>query len=262
VHDATGEGSEDLDEQLFKRVVVEFIGPFALCFIGIGAIVMTGGADLVAIAFAHGLAIGLLIMAAGHVSGGHFNPAVTIGMIATRRIEPAVGGMYIVSQMLGAVAGTVAILATFPESARDAVNLGVPAVGIGYTSGNALMAEIVTTFFLVFVIFGAAVDQRSAKAVGGLAIGLAITMDIFATGAISGAAMNPARWLGPAIIGGHWDDFWIWIVGPVVGAVAAAYLFNDVLLAGAGLESEAATDADASDRARSTRPRLTKDKRS
>ena len=117
------------------------------------------------------------------------------------------------------------------------------------------MAEIVTTFFLVFVIFGVAVDQRSAKAVGGLAIGLTISMDIFATGAISGAAMNPARWFGPAIVDGHWDDFWIWIVGPIVGAVVAAYLFNDVLMAGEGLSEEAREDTDPSDRARSTRPR-------
>jgi glycerol uptake facilitator-like aquaporin len=140
--------------------------------------------------------------------------------------------------LLGAVAGTLFILAAFPESMRDAVNLGVPAVGTGYTTGNALIAEIVTTFFLIFVIFGVAVDQRSAKAVGGLAIGLTITMDIFATGAISGAAMNPARWFGPAIVGGHWDDFWIWIIGPIVGGVVAALVFNDVLLVGEGLEEE------------------------
>jgi MIP family channel proteins len=227
-----------MDGQLLKKAIVEFIGTFSLLFMGIGAIVMTGGENLVAIAFAHGLAIGLLIMAAGHISGGFFNPAVTIGMLVTRRISGYNAGVYIVAQLLGAVAGTLFILAAFPESMRDAVNLGVPAVGTGYTTGNALIAEIVTTFFLIFVIFGVAVDQRSAKAVGGLAIGLTITMDIFATGAISGAAMNPARWFGPAIVGGHWDDFWIWIIGPIVGAVVAALVFNDVLLAGEGLEDE------------------------
>jgi aquaporin TIP len=227
-----------MDGQLLKKAIVEFIGTFSLLFMGIGAIVMTGGENLVAIAFAHGLAIGLLIMAAGHISGGFFNPAVTIGMLVTRRISGYNAGVYIVAQLLGAVAGTLFILAAFPESMRDAVNLGVPAVGTGFTTGNALIAEIVTTFFLIFVIFGVAVDQRSAKAVGGLAIGLTITMDIFATGAISGAAMNPARWFGPAIVGGHWDDFWIWIIGPIVGAVVAALIFNDVLLAGEGLEDE------------------------
>ena len=225
-----------MDAQLFKKVVVEFIGTFALCFMGIGAIVMTGGDNLVAIAFAHGLAIGLMVMAAGHISGGFFNPAVTIGMLITRRIESFAAGAYIIAQLAGALAGTLFILATFPESMRDAVNLGVPAVGAGFSSGNALVAEIVTTFFLIFVIFGVAVDQRSAKAVGGLAIGLTIAMDIFATGAISGAAMNPARWFGPALVGGHWSDFWIWIVGPIVGSSVAALIFNDVLMFGEGLD--------------------------
>jgi MIP family channel proteins len=227
-----------MDGQLLKKAIVEFIGTFSLLFMGIGAIVMTGGTNLVAIAFAHGLAIGLLIMAAGHISGGFFNPAVTLGMLVTRRLSAYDTVVYIIAQLLGALAGTLFVIAAFPQSMRDAVNLGVPAVGAGYSTGNALIAEIVTTFFLIFVIFGVAVDQRSAKAVGGLAIGLTITMGIFATGAISGAAMNPARWFGPAIIGGHWDDFWIWIIGPIVGAVVAALVFNDVLLVGEGLEDE------------------------
>jgi MIP family channel proteins len=227
-----------MDGQLLKKAIVEFIGTFALLFMGIGSVVMTSGTNLVAIAFAHGLGIGLLIMAAGHISGGFFNPAVTLGMLVTRRIEPYNAVVYIIAQMLAAVAGTLFVLAAFPQSMRDAVNLGVPAVGAGYSTGNALIAEIVTTFFLIFVIFGVAVDQRSAKAIGGLAIGLTITMGIFATGAISGAAMNPARWFGPAIVGGHWDDFWVWIVGPIVGGVVAALVFNDVLLVGEGLEEE------------------------
>jgi aquaporin TIP len=225
-----------MDAQLTKKAIVEFLGTFALLFIGIGSIVMTENTNLVAIALAHGLAIGLLIMAAGHISGGFFNPAVTIGMWVTRRIDGYGAIVYIAAQLLGALAGTLFVLATFPEAARNAVGLGIPAVGIGYSSSNALVAEIVATFFLMFVIFGVAVDQRSAKGAGGLAIGLSISMGIFATGAISGAALNPARWLGPAIVDGNWDDFWIWIVGPIVGAVVAALIFNDVLLAGEELE--------------------------
>jgi aquaporin TIP len=225
-----------MDAQLTKKAIVEFLGTFALLFIGIGSIVMTENTNLVAIALAHGLAIGLLIMAAGHISGGFFNPAVTIGMWITRRIDGYGAIVYIAAQLLGALAGTLFVLATFPEAARNAVGLGIPAVGIGYSSSNALVAEIVATFFLMFVIFGVAVDQRSAKGAGGLAIGLSISMGIFATGAISGAALNPARWLGPAIVDGNWDDFWIWIVGPIVGAVVAALIFNDVLLAGEELE--------------------------
>ncbi len=248
---ATGEGSAELDEQLFKRVIVEFVGVFALLFMGIGSIIVTGGSDIVAIALAHGLAIGLLVMAAGHISGGYFNPAVTIAMMVTGRIEGSTGGLYIVAQLMGGVAGTLAILATFPEAMRDAVSLGVPAVGGGFSETNALVAEIVTTFFLIFVIFGVAVDQRSAKGVGGLVIGLTITMDILAIGSVSGGAMNPARWFGPALVGGHWDDFWIWIIGPIVGAVAAAFLFNDVLLAGPGLEADESSGSNSRLRRRS-----------
>ncbi|MDQ2682265.1 MAG: aquaporin [Chloroflexota bacterium] len=228
----------EMDGQLTKKLIVEFIGTFALLFMGIGAIALTGGTDIVAIALAHGLAIGLLIMAAGHISGGFFNPAVTLGMVAARRMDVPTAGLYIVAQLLGALAGTLAIFMTFPNEMRDTVRDGVPAVGAGFSSGNALVAEIVTTFFLVFVIFGVAVDQRSAKGINGLVIGLTISIGILATGAVSGAALNPARWFGPAVAGGHWDDFWIWIVGPIVGGILGALVYHDVLMTGEGLEPD------------------------
>ncbi len=218
-----------MSQHLYKRAIVEFIGPFALCFMGIGAIILFSG-DIVAIALAHGLAIGLCITGAGHISGGHFNPAVTVGMMATKRISPNEAVVYIGSQLLGAVAACIVLLAAFPSELRDAVGFGIPAVGGGFSSGNALVAEMVTTFFLVFVIFGTAVDQRSGKAITGLAIGLTITMDILGTGGISGAAMNPARWFGPAVVDGNFTDFWIWIVGPIVGALVAAFLWSNILL--------------------------------
>ncbi len=214
---------------LYQKLIVEFIGPFALCFAGIGAIMLTGG-NIVAIAFAHGLAIGLMIMAAGHISGGHFNPAVTVAMIATRRIDGATGGAYIVAQLLGALAGTLAIRATVTDDVANAVGLGVPAVGAGFSSGNALVMEAILTFFLVFSIFGSAVDPRSSKSIAGLVIGLTITMDILAGGGVSGAAMNPSRWFGPAVVQTEFSDLWIWIVGPIAGALVAAFIYNDVLL--------------------------------
>lgn len=219
-----------MSEQLMKRAIVEFIGAFALSFFGIGAIIWTG--DVVAIALAHGLAIGLCVMALGHISGGHFNPAITTAMIVTKRIDQQTGGIYIVSQLLGALAAAIGILLTFPSELRDAANFGVPAVGSGFSAGNALIAEIIATFFLVLVVFGTAVDNRSFKGVAGLCIGLTITLDFLGLGGVSGAAMNPSRWFGAAVIGNHWSDFWIWIVGPVVGALIAAFLYNDVILSG------------------------------
>lgn len=224
------------ERDLTKQLIVEFIGPFALCFAGVGAIIATQGGDIVAIALAHGLAIGLMITAAGHISGGHFNPAVTLGFLAARRIESIQAGLYIVVQLLGGFAGALIARLCFPEDAVDAVNGGIPGLGtvagVSVNAGQALVMEIVLTFFLLFVIFGAAVDGRTGRWVAGLAIGLTISMDILAGGAVSGAAVNPARSLGPQILEGDLSDFWIWIAGPIIGGVAAALLYNDVLFPG------------------------------
>lgn len=220
---------------MVRRLVAEFLGPFALCFLGIGAIFATQGQNLVGIALAHGLAIGLMILAVGHISGGHFNPAVTIGLLVGRRISVPDAIAYIIAQVLGAVAACLVLLAIFPKVLRDAQGFGIPAVGKGFKVGeitfdfsttNALIAEIVTTFFLVFVVYGTAVDKRSNCTIAGLAIGLIITADIFAVGAVSGAAMNPARYLGPAIVDGNFTNAWIWIVGPIVGGVLAGLVYS------------------------------------
>jgi aquaporin TIP len=214
-----------------KLLIVEFLGPFALVFAGVGAIVATQGQDLVAIAFAHGLAIGLFVAAAGHISGGVYNPALALGLWATKKLDPTRAIAYIVAELAGAVAGALVILLCFPSANRDAVNFGIPSVGADFSSSNALVMEIVLTFFLMFVVFGVAIDGRSGgRAIAGLAIGLTITMDIFPGGAVSGAAMNPARWFGPALVDTNFTDGWIWIVGPALGAVAAAVLYRYVLL--------------------------------
>ena len=228
------------DEGLFPAAIAEFFGPLTLVFAGAGAIILTQGQNIVAIALAHGLAIGLMIMALGHISGGHFNPAVTISMLATGRIGLTKGIAYIVAQLLGGLVGAVLLTLCYPALndaatgaiGRNNVNLGTPAVGGGAAPVNALIMEIVLTFFLVFVIFGTAVDWRSGKAISGLCIGLTITMDILAGGAISGAAMNPARWFGPAVVQGDFTNFWIWIVGPIVGGVIAAFVYQTLFLSG------------------------------
>ena len=109
----------------------------------------------------------------------------------------------------------------------------MPTVGLGFSTGNALVAEIVGTFFLVFVIYGVAVDKRGAFSIlAGLPIGLTISIGVLALGVVSGAAFNPARWFGPALVGGNFDNFWVWIVGPVVGAVLAGLAYERILLKG------------------------------
>ncbi len=215
---------------LLQQAVAEFIGPFALVFLGAGSIIMTGGDNLVAIGLAHGLAIGLMITAAGHISGGSYNPAVTIGLAIGRKLTLQQTVVYIIAELAGAVAAALALKAIFPEALRNAVGFGVPQVGGAFEPSAALFAEVILTFFLMYVIYGAAVDQRSDKSIAGLAIGLTITADIFAMGAVTGAAMNPARHFGPALVQNMWTDAWIWYIGPIAGAALAAIVYNWVLL--------------------------------
>jgi aquaporin Z len=204
-----------------RRAVAEFVGTFTLLFIGIGAIAV--GGDLVSVAFAHGLAIAVMVSAVGHISGGHFNPAVTLGFLITRRIVPAVAGIYWAAQLAGAVVASLLLDWLFPG---NPLARGVPSVQI-VSSTQAVFIEAILTFFLVWVIFATAADARGTFAsIAGLAIGLTITMDIFAGGRLTGAAMNPARAFGPELVGGHWADAWVWYAGPLAGGVLAALLYE------------------------------------
>ncbi|MPZ23484.1 MAG: aquaporin [Dehalococcoidia bacterium] len=215
-----------------RELIVEFLGVFALCFIGIGAIVATQGGDLVAIALAHGLVIGLMVAAAGHISGGAFNPAVTVGLLVANRITVGKAISYIVVQVAGGVVGALAVKAAFPDASTDAVGLGVPQILDDLRWGSAFIGELIMTFLLMFVIFGVAVDSHGPRGIAGLAIGLAITMDIFAGGALTGAAMNPARAFGPALVQNIWDDQWLYWVACPLGAILAAALYQYVLIPG------------------------------
>jgi aquaporin TIP len=233
-----------MERDWLRNAIVEVVGTFALIFVGAGAIIATGGKDLVAIALAHGLAIGLMVAAAGHISGGVYNPSLTIALIAARRIGVNRGVYYIVAQLVGATLAALALKAVFPAAMVSAVNLGTPAVGSGVGALAALVAEIIMTFFLMYSVFGVAVDLRGARAIAGLVIGLTITMDIFVGGGLSGAAMNPARWFGPAIVQGAFADWWIYWVGPIVGALIAALLWNEVYLRGLRSPEEGASSVD------------------
>ena len=220
---------EQQTQNVIRALIVEFIGTFALIFAGAGAIIATEGSNLVAIALAHGLAIGLFVAAAGHISGGVYNPALTCGLAIARKLSLALVIPYIVAQLLGATVAALCLKAVFPAAAIDKVSLGVPAIGKGFSTGGAFVAEIIMTFFLMFVVYGTAVDERGPRAIAGLAIGLTITMDIFVGGGVSGAAMNPARHFGPALIGNHWANWWLWWVAPIIGAILAAALYAYVL---------------------------------
>jgi aquaporin Z len=221
---------EPMMAEIVRPAIVEFIGTFALIFMGAGSIIVTGGNDLVAIAFAHGLAIGLMVAAGGHISGGAFNPAVTFGLVLGRKLPPLKGAMYVGVQLLGATAAALVLHFLFPASARDAVHLGTPTISSPLTSSQGVGLEIVLTFFLMYVIYGVAIDKRGPTVIAALAIGLTITMDIFAAGPATGAAMNPARSFGPALVDNYWTDAWVYWVGPLIGATIAALLYAYVLI--------------------------------
>jgi aquaporin Z len=240
------------DRDLVTATIAEFFGPFALCIAGIGAIISTQmypvdsgqivpwGGNLVAIALAHGLAIGLMVAALGHISGGHFNPAVSISMLATGEIGLTRAIAYIAAQLLGGVAGAGVLTLVFPALGplgrnNPGVNLGLPGLGPDVTVSGALIMEAVMTFFLVLVIFGSAVDPRGPKAIAPLAIGLTISMDILTGGRITGAAMNPARAFGPAIVQQDFTNWWIYWVGPIVGGLIAAFAYKYVWMGRAPL---------------------------
>lgn len=227
-----------METPLWKASLAEAVGTFALIFIGAGSILadhLTGGkVGLVGIAFAHGLAIGTMVLALGAVSGGHFNPAVTFGFLVTGRQPLGRGLSYVAAQLIGASVAALLLTAVFPEATRQTVHLGTPTLATGVTTGIGIVVEAVLTFLLVTVIFGAAVDPRGPHAVAGLAIGLVITMDILAGGALTGAAMNPARALGPALFSGMWAHQLVYWVGPLLGGAAAALLYQRTLLMGSG----------------------------
>jgi aquaporin TIP len=216
-----------------RALTAEAIGTFALCFIGILAIntdAITGGdgtASLATIAFAHGLAIAVMVAALGTHSGAHFNPAVTAGFVATGRMTPVRGAQYVGAQVAGAALASLIIAFLF---GREIVAGGTPAMASNVHPLGGAAVELVTTFFLVLVVFGTAVDDRAPKSIYPMAIGLTVALDIMAIGPITGAAMNPARALGPALVGGMWDAHWVYWLGPILGGVAAAFLQHRLFL--------------------------------
>ncbi|MFL5483374.1 MAG: MIP/aquaporin family protein [Gemmatimonadaceae bacterium] len=212
----------------WRHFLAEFIGTFALVFVGSGAIMATrisqSSAALVEVALAHGLVLGVFVSALMRISG-HFNPAVTLGMLAARRIEVMMAALYIVAQVLGAVIAGYALKASFPDAVFVATRGGGQTVALDITGGQAFLLEAIATFFLVFVVFGTAVDLRGPK-IGGLAIGFTVAADILAIGPLTGASMNPARSFGPAVASGVYEAQLLYWVAPILGGVIAALLYE------------------------------------
>lgn len=203
-----------------RPLAAEFIGTFALIFVGVGAIaadVTSGGKlGLTGIALAHGLTIAVMVSATAATSGGHLNPAVTFGALIAGAIGPKDAVLYLLAQCLGAIAAAATIQQVVFADVLSTIQWGTPALGLNVTGTQGLVAETVLTFFLVFTVFGTAVDQRAAR-MGGLFIGLAVAIGVMVGGPISGGAMNPARHLGPALLGGTGAEAWLYWIGPLLG---------------------------------------------
>lgn len=212
-----------------KSYLAEFLGTFALVFIGAGAVLangLTGGAlGLLGIAIAHGLVLMVMVYAFANISGSHFNPAVTIALALNKRIEGMKALGYILSQLLGASVASFLLLMLFP-AASSAELYGFP---ISVSIGFGIALEAVLTFFLVSAIYGTAINKKAAPGIYGAAIGLVLTFDILVGGAYTGAAMNPARAFGPALASGIWGTQIIYWLGPVIGACVASFVFEYLL---------------------------------
>lgn len=210
---------------LGSKLLAEFVGTFFLVAVGV-AIILNGG-DLLATAFAHGLVIAVMVTSVGHVSGGHFNPAVTATMVALRQMSLKDGGAYLVTQLAAGALGAHVVAWGFDLDPGKIA--GTPAIADSISAGQGFLLEAVATFLLVWVVFAVAVDRDGAFfKVAGMPIGFSIVAGILMIGPATGAALNPARWFGPALITGSWDNAWVYIAGPVVGGLlaGAAYLYG------------------------------------
>jgi aquaporin TIP len=240
-----------MDYDPIRRGFAEFVGTFTLVLIGAGSILtfaklfsgafvqgapstageQIAGLGLVAVALAHGLVIAVMVSAVGHISGGHFNPAVTFGFFVTRRLAPLLAVVYWLAQLGAAACGALLLRWFFTAPERNAVRLGVPVLGRGISNWQGFVIEIVLTFFLVWVIFATAADPGGTfKSIAGLAIGLTITLDVLMGGPLTGAAMNPARAFGPQLVQNVWSDCWVWYAGPIVGGGVAALAYEFLYL--------------------------------
>ena len=207
------------------RLMAEFVGTFALVLLGAGSIL--SGADITGIALAHGIAIFVSVSAFAHISGGSFNPAVTIALWASKRMKSLDALAYIVTQLLGGLLAAFLLKIAYGSYAQT---VGVPTLAQPIKPIYGLVVEAIATFLLMMVIMGVAIDSRGTfSAVAGLPIGLIISADILFSGPLTGGAMNPARWFGPAIASGQLTNFWIWILGPILGALAAVFLYDGLV---------------------------------
>ena len=219
---------------LFKRSLVELIGTLFFVFVGAGSAIgaamsLQQFSNLFIAAFANGLAVALAVTATMNIFGGHINPAVTIGALVTRRIKLIDAISYIVAQLIGAALAGAFLFALTPKKVAESVHYGSPSLDSSISIYQGIFLEMIMTFFLVYVIFATAKDKRAPK-VAGFAIGLTVTANVFIGGPLTGAALNPARAFGPELAAMFFKDWYVYWIGPILGAIISSLLYNYLIL--------------------------------
>jgi aquaporin Z len=222
-----------MSDRIAAKLLAEFIGTFALIFIGAGAAAVVGGGaglpGVAAVAFAHGLTVMAFAFAYGTVSGGHFNPSVTVAVLAAGAMRVGAAAGYVVSQFAGGILGALLLRAVLGGAGTSlgtpdlAHNLGLGATTLTVAPWAGFVIEAVLGFFLSTVVLGAAIGGRAGN-LAPLAIGVTLTFNIIMGGPLTGAAFNPARALGPMVATGNFNDAWLYLTAPIVGAIVAAIL--------------------------------------
>ncbi len=219
--------------QIVRRMMAEAVGTFGVVFIAAGAIVAekypAANYGLLGVALAYALAYAIMVTATMNISGGHLNPAVTVGVLVSRRISAVDAALYVVAQLVGAVVAGLVLKLVFPANVAHIVLYGTPVIANHVTMSGAVMMEAVLTFLLVSAVFGTVISPDAPK-VGGFAVGLVLLCAIVVGGPFTGAALNPARAFGPAVVSAAWVGQIAYWIGPVLGAVAAGLLWGSVLL--------------------------------
>ncbi len=223
-----------------RVTISELIGTYFLVLAGTSAAVAAvlnlpiAGlpADSLTVALSFGLVLIALVFSLGHISGAHFNPAVTLGLAVAGKFPLKYVPFYVISQLGGALLAALTVLYMFGEKAKTMASLGATLPTQGVNGWRTLFIEAIVTFLLMLVIMAIATDARSPKAAAGTAIGFTLAVGILIAGPLTGGALNPARALGPMIVAGKLTDYWAYIAGPIVGAMAAAILYSTLLIGG------------------------------
>jgi MIP family channel proteins len=218
-------GVDSARSELLRRGGAEALGAFALVFAGCGAIVTDahthGALGVVGVSLVFGLVILAAIAALGHVSGAHFNPSVTLSFVLTRHLPGRDALVYVAGQLIGAVAAALLLWAIWPSQPAD-LGATVPSIA----AGRAVIMEAVMSALLMMVIISVATDTRAVGAPAALAIGATIALDALFGGPLTGASMNPARSFAPALVSGQWQNFWVYLAGPLIGAPLGALAYQ------------------------------------